>query len=114
MRQITSAPNEDDSPAWSPDGRQIAFVSVHGDVSDIFVMNADGTKQHNCPCGTGTKRRVVGHPDQAWCRCECAHHGAAKDLPDYQRLTAEGKLGEAGQKLEQLKRELDELNARQK
>jgi uncharacterized membrane protein (UPF0182 family) len=35
--------------------------------------------------------------------------GAAKDLEDYQRLTAEGKLGEAGQKLEQLKRKLDEL-----
>jgi hypothetical protein len=40
--------------------------------------------------------------------------GAAKDLADYQRLTAEGKLGEAGQKLEQLKRKLDELNARKK
>jgi uncharacterized membrane protein (UPF0182 family) len=40
--------------------------------------------------------------------------GAAKDLADYQRLTAEGKLGEAGQKLEQLKRKLDELNAHQR
>jgi uncharacterized membrane protein (UPF0182 family) len=39
---------------------------------------------------------------------------AAKDLADYQRLTAEGKLGEAGQKLEELKRALDRLNARQK
>ncbi len=39
---------------------------------------------------------------------------AAKDLADYQRLTAEGKLGEAGQKLEQLKRTLDELNRRQR
>jgi len=39
---------------------------------------------------------------------------AAKDLADYQRLTAEGKLGEAGQKLEQLKRTLDEVNTRQK
>jgi uncharacterized protein len=35
---------------------------------------------------------------------------AAKDLADYQRLTAEGKLGEAGQKLEELKRALDKLN----
>jgi uncharacterized membrane protein (UPF0182 family) len=35
---------------------------------------------------------------------------AAKDLADYQRLTAEGKLGEAGQKLEQLKGKLDQLN----
>jgi uncharacterized protein len=39
---------------------------------------------------------------------------AARDLADYQRLTAEGKLGEAGQKLEELKRALDKLNARQK
>jgi uncharacterized protein len=37
---------------------------------------------------------------------------AAKDLADYQRLTAEGKLGEAGQKLEELKRALDKLNTR--
>jgi uncharacterized protein len=39
---------------------------------------------------------------------------AAKDLADYQRLTAEGKLGDAGQKLEELKRTLDKLNTRQK
>jgi uncharacterized protein len=39
---------------------------------------------------------------------------AAKDLADYQHLTAEGKLGEAGQKLEELKRALDNLNKRQK
>jgi hypothetical protein len=37
---------------------------------------------------------------------------AAKDLEDYQRLTAEGKLGEAGQKLERLKHVIDELNTR--
>lgn len=39
--------------------------------------------------------------------------GAAADLSDYQRLTAEGKLGEAGQKLEHLKQKLDQLKARQ-
>ena len=37
---------------------------------------------------------------------------AAKDLSDYQRLTAEGKLGEAGQKLDELKRTLEELSKR--
>lgn len=40
--------------------------------------------------------------------------GAARDLEDYQRLTAEGKLGEAGQKLEQLKQKLEQLNSRRK
>jgi len=36
---------------------------------------------------------------------------AGKDFSDYQRLTSEGKLGEAGQKLDDLKRVLDKLNA---
>jgi uncharacterized membrane protein (UPF0182 family) len=34
---------------------------------------------------------------------------AARDLAEYQRLTAEGKLGEAGQRLEALKQKLDQL-----
>jgi uncharacterized protein len=39
---------------------------------------------------------------------------AAGDLADYQRLTAEGKLGEAGQRLEELKRNLEELGTRRR
>jgi uncharacterized membrane protein (UPF0182 family) len=35
---------------------------------------------------------------------------AATDLADYQRLTAEGKLAQAGQKLEHLKQTLDQLS----
>jgi uncharacterized membrane protein (UPF0182 family) len=38
---------------------------------------------------------------------------AAKNLEDYQRLTAEGKLAEAGQKLEALKQTLDQLRSTQ-
>jgi uncharacterized protein len=36
---------------------------------------------------------------------------AARDLADYQQLTAAGKLGEAGQKLEALKHALEALQA---
>jgi hypothetical protein len=39
---------------------------------------------------------------------------AGKDFADYQRLTAEGKLGEAGQKLDELKVVIDKLNAHRK
>jgi uncharacterized membrane protein (UPF0182 family) len=39
---------------------------------------------------------------------------AAKDFDDYQRLTAEGKLGDAGQKLDALKGVLEKLNAQSK
>ena len=39
---------------------------------------------------------------------------AGKDFDDYQRLTAAGKLGEAGQKLDELKHVIDQLNAHAK
>jgi uncharacterized protein len=39
---------------------------------------------------------------------------AARDFDDYQRLTSQGKLAEAGQKLEQLKEKLNALNSRRK
>jgi uncharacterized protein len=39
---------------------------------------------------------------------------ASRDFSDYQRLTSEGKLAEAGQKLDDLKRVLDQLNAHAK
>jgi uncharacterized membrane protein (UPF0182 family) len=38
--------------------------------------------------------------------------GAARDFTEYQQLTAAGKLAEAGEKLESLKRALEELQAR--
>jgi len=37
----------DTAPDWSPDGRRLAFVSNRVGASDVFVMNADGTKQRN-------------------------------------------------------------------
>ena len=39
---------------------------------------------------------------------------AGKDFDDYQRLTAAGKLGEAGQKLDELKHVIEQLNAHAK
>ena len=36
---------------------------------------------------------------------------AARDFEDYQQLTADGKLAEAGEKLEELKRTLEALQA---
>jgi TolB protein len=53
MRQVTFGPDEDDSPAWSPDVKQIAFVSVHAGVSDIFVMDADGGHLRHVTHGMG-------------------------------------------------------------
>jgi TolB protein len=35
------------TPAWSPDGRKLAFVSRRDGNSEIYVMNADGSDQEN-------------------------------------------------------------------
>jgi TolB protein len=34
-------------PAWSPDGRMIAFHSLRDGYSEIYVMNPDGSGQRN-------------------------------------------------------------------
>jgi TolB protein len=42
--RLTKSPSQDGRPAWSPDGKRIAFhrrVLGHG---QIFVMNADGSE----------------------------------------------------------------------
>jgi uncharacterized protein len=56
--------------------------------------------------GTATTPPLGGNPSDL----NSLISGAAHDLADYQRLTAEGKLGEAGQKLEALKQKLEQLN----
>ncbi len=56
-RPLTTHPGSDSSPAWSPDGRFIAFVSRRGDdeQSQVYVI----------PLGGGEARRVTDVPTGA-------------------------------------------------
>ena len=42
---LTDGKSRDDQPAWSPDGRYIAFVSERTGDAEIFLMRADGSGQ---------------------------------------------------------------------
>jgi len=43
--QLTSGSAIDLFSAWSPDGTKIAFVSNRAGISDILVMDSDGSNQ---------------------------------------------------------------------
>jgi Tol biopolymer transport system component len=45
QRRLTSDTGFEGNPAWSPDGRRIAFASGRDGSSGIYVINADGTEQ---------------------------------------------------------------------
>jgi DNA-binding beta-propeller fold protein YncE len=56
LRQLTDNPGDDMLPAWSPDGRLIAFVSTRDGNPEIYIMDADG----------GRQRRLTDHPGGDW------------------------------------------------
>ena len=43
VARLTDSEATDADPAWSPDGRRIAFASDRDGGSNIYVMNADGS-----------------------------------------------------------------------
>ena len=48
------------APAWSPDGRKLAFVSDRDGNSEVYVMNADGSGQRSLT------RNPAYDADPAW------------------------------------------------
>lgn len=43
IQQLTKARDYSNTPSWSPDGQQIAFMSNRDGDWDIYIMNSDGT-----------------------------------------------------------------------
>jgi tol-pal system beta propeller repeat protein TolB len=43
-RRLTDFPGAEEEPAWSPDGKRIAFSADRGDGPDIYVMSAEGSQ----------------------------------------------------------------------
>ncbi len=64
LTKITKSPTQDRFPCWSPDGKQVAFIRVHGLeqgewISNIFVVPAEG----------GEIRQITSDEDQVYWSC---------------------------------------------
>jgi uncharacterized membrane protein (UPF0182 family) len=94
-----------DRLAYGPTFESAMAALFGGAASSVSAASAPGEPAAHAPASAPAEPPADLHALVA---------EAARDLADYQRLTAEGKLGEAGQKLEELKRALDRLNARQR
>jgi TolB-like protein/Flp pilus assembly protein TadD len=54
---------DDFVPAWSPDGKRIAFTSKRDGNDEIYVMNADGSSQENLSKNPASDSRPSWSPD---------------------------------------------------
>ncbi|MEO6056692.1 MAG: LpqB family beta-propeller domain-containing protein [Gemmatimonadales bacterium] len=52
LTNLTNDPSGDEGPAWSPDGRSIAFTSHRTGRWQVYVMNADGSGQTQLTSGS--------------------------------------------------------------
>jgi len=68
VMRLTSSPDStygfNAFAAWSPDGKQIAFIrSINGSVPHLFLMNSDGTGMHQLLTGDLADFGVAWSPD---------------------------------------------------
>jgi TolB protein len=59
MKMLAGNNANNQQPAWSPDGKRIIFASNRNGNYELFVMNANGKKQHSL---TDTKEDEI-QPD---------------------------------------------------
>ena len=63
IRQLTSSTATNVRPAWSPDGKSIAFQSNRDGPYHIFVMNSDGSNLRQITSGDNDDRHPNWSPD---------------------------------------------------
>ncbi|MCA9750596.1 MAG: PD40 domain-containing protein [Gemmatimonadetes bacterium] len=67
LTQLTTAPQADRNPVWSPDGTKIAFESHrNGATYDIWMMDADGANETRLTTDSNDDRSPTWSPDGDW------------------------------------------------
>ncbi|RMD92340.1 MAG: S9 family peptidase [Calditrichaeota bacterium] len=69
LRQFTFAPMNASSPAWSPDGKKIAFLSkrkAYDEDTEVYVINVDGGEARQLTHAHNSVRSFRWSPDGQW------------------------------------------------
>jgi uncharacterized protein len=103
-----------DRLAYGPTFEAAMAALFGGAASTLSAQSSPASPPSSAAPGTTTSvgTRAGAGPGAGAEDLNALINDAARDLSDYQRLTAAGKLGEAGQKLEELKSKLEELQRR--
>ena len=63
LTRLTDSPGEDTDPAWSPDGKRIAFTSTRASLRQVYVMNDDGSGVTRLTTPVANAYRPAWSPD---------------------------------------------------
>lgn len=66
LERLTTNPGPDDQPAWSPDGRSIAFRSIVNGLADIWIIGVDGSGLRNLTALGDVRIESLGAERPAW------------------------------------------------
>jgi Tol biopolymer transport system component len=67
VTQLTTSTWNEFDPAWSPNGRWIAYVTQHNDQGDVYVMRADGADPINLTQSPyANDFQPIWTPDSQW------------------------------------------------
>jgi uncharacterized membrane protein (UPF0182 family) len=91
---------------------EAALAALFGGAASTLSAPASAPSSAEPGSTSSAAARAGAGPDAGVEDLNALINDAARDLSDYQQLTATGKLGEAGQKLEELKNKLKELQRR--
>ena len=102
QQNLTNSPSDDRQPAWSPDGKRIAFTSdrdgnvhpIHGwPTSEIYVMDADGGNPQNLTNNPNHDFHAAWSPDGK--RIVFSSERDGHFIGDFEEITSEIYLMDA-------------------